>query len=207
MNIAVCQRTVHLMATGCLLVLLLISSGCAVQPGKPAEQQPEKKVEADKLIVVEPAVQQDFERALQLLKAGDDVDTAIALLRSVVEREQRLAAPYVNLALALLQKGDDKQAQQYLLKALAIDSHHPQASNQLGLLYRKQGKFEQAKNVYRQALAQHPKYLPVIRNLAILCDIYMRDLECALEQYETLQQHMPDDKTVRIWIADLKARM
>ena len=191
---------------GCVLAGFV--SSCAVQDKKPDAEPAETKAAQDKtdVIYVDAEVQKSFDQAMQLLQGGN-VDAAIPVLKSVIAREQRLAAPYVNLALAYLKKGDEKQAQDYLQQALAIDKSQPQANNQLGLLYRKQGKFKEALKVYKNALAAHPEYLPVIRNLGILCDIYLRDLDCALEQYEKLQEQMPDDKTIKIWIADLKARM
>ena len=109
--------------------------------------------------------------------------------------------------MAYREKGDAKLAEENLLKALAIDQAEPVANNELGILYRKQGRFEDARKAYSNALAEHPDYLPVIKNLGILCDIYMRDPECALEQFEKYQRQVPDDKTIEIWIADLKRRM
>ncbi|MGB5519272.1 MAG: tetratricopeptide repeat protein, partial [Gammaproteobacteria bacterium] len=103
-------------------------------------------------------------------------------------------------------KGDDKLAEKYLLKALEIDQAQPVANNELGIIYRKQGRFSDARDVYNNALAENPDYLPVIRNLGILCDLYLRDVQCALEQFEKYQQQVPDDKTIEIWIADLKTR-
>ncbi len=129
------------------------------------------------------------------------------MLNSVVEREKRLTAPYINLAMAYRHKGDEKLAEENLLKALAIDNTQPVASNELGIIYRKQGRFKDAKKVYITALSEYPDYLPVIKNLGILCDIYMRDPQCALEQFEKYQQQVPDDKTIKVWIADLKTRI
>ena len=188
------------------LLLVMLAGSCAVQEKKTETVGPAAEQASAEIIYVDAEVQKSFDQGVQLLQAGE-ADAAISVLKTVVAREQRLTAPYVNLALAYQQKGDDKQAESYLQQALAIDSTQPQASNQLGLLYRKQGKFKQARDIYKKALAKHPEYLPVIRNLGILCDIYLRDLDCALEQYEKLQQLLPDDKTVKIWIADLKARM
>ena len=61
-------------------------------------------------------VQKTFDEALQLLQQ-EQYDDAIKLLNSVVDREKRLTAPYINLAMAYRQKGNDKQAEDYLLKA------------------------------------------------------------------------------------------
>ena len=182
-----------------IFCFLIVLSGCATQSGVSS------RVKA-KDVEVSADVQREFDQALTLLHQ-EQYDAAISVLSSVVEREQRLAAPYINLAMAYRHKGDDKLAEENLLKALAIDNTQPVANNELGIIYRKQGRFEDAKKAYTTALAEHPDYLPVIKNLGILCDIYMRDPQCALEQFEKYQQQMPEDKTIEVWIADLKARM
>lgn len=174
--------------------------GCAVQSTKTGG------VRKGEIVTVDNETQQTFDQALQLLQA-EQYDTAISLLTGVIEREKRLTAPYINLAMAYRHKGDDKKAEKYLLKALEIDQAQPVANNELGIIYRKQGRFTDAKDVYTKALAESPDYLPVIRNLGILCDLYLRDVPCALEQFEKYQAQVPDDKTIEIWIADLKTRM
>ena len=182
-----------------VMCLLTVINGCVTQPGKSSSIKSQD-------ISVSSDVQKTFDQALQLLEQ-EQYDTAITLLNSVVERETRLTAPYINLAMAYRHKGDDKQAEENLLKALAIDNTQPVANNELGIIYRKQGRFADAKKVYVTALSEYPDYLPVIKNLGILCDIYMRDPQCALEQFEKYQQQVPEDKTIKIWIADLKARI
>ncbi len=187
------------MARILFISLIVSATGCVTQSGNSSRVKGED-------VAVASDVQRTFDQAIQLLEQ-EEYDTAIKLLESVIEREQRLTVPYINLAMAYRQKGDEKRAEENLLKALAIDQGQPVANNELGILYRKQGRFEDAKKAYSNALADHPDYLPVIRNLGILCDIYMRDPQCALEQFEKYHQQVPEDKTVEIWIADLKSRM
>ena len=185
---------------------MLLFAGCAIQPGQQGEVDVEEEVPKarDEVIVVEAEVQKNFDAATSLMKQGE-YESAIAILEKLVEAEQRLTAPYINLAIAYRHTGDDKKAQSSLDKALAIDKYDAMANNEQGLLLRKQGKFEEAKKAYTTALRKNPEYLPVIRNLGILCDIYLRDWECALEQFEKHQALSPDDK-LKIWIADLKRR-
>lgn len=187
------------LAHALILCFLYSMLGCATQPGTSSRIKAEDvEVSAD--------VQRSFDQALLLLQE-EQYDAAISVLKAVVEQEQRLTAPYINLAMAYRQKGDDKLAEENLLKALAIDSAQPVANNELGIIYRKQGRFTDAKKAYINVLSEYPDYLPVIKNLGILCDIYMRDPQCALEQFEKYQQQVPDDKTIKVWIADLKTRM
>ena len=191
-----------------LTVAIFMLASCAVQPGKQSateEQAPEPVEEAKpEFIVVEPDIQSAFDKATAHM-AAEEFDAAIAVLENLVKREKRLAAPYINLAIAYTKTDDKKKARENIDLALKVDRGNPIASNELGLMLRREGKFEEARKVYLDALEQSPEYLPVIRNLGILCDIYLRDWDCALEQFEKHQDLQPDDQ-VKIWIADLKRR-
>jgi len=132
---------------------------------------------------------------------------AVSVLKSVIEREKRLPAPYVNIAIAYNRLGDTKAAEENLISALKLDIGHPVANNELGLLYRKSGKFKAARTAYENAIKEHPEYLPAIRNLGVLCDLYMHDYECALQQFEDYLELEPDDKTVSLWVVDVKRRL
>jgi len=182
-----------------LMCLLAAFSGCVTQPSTSRSARGQD-------VDVSSDVQRTFDQSLQLLQE-EQYETAIPLLNSVIEQEQRLTAPYINLAMAYRHTGNEKLAEENLLKALAIDEAQPVANNELGIIYRKQGRFTDAKQVYINALSEYPDYLPVIKNLGILCDIYMQDPQCALEQFEKYQQFVPEDKTVKVWIADLKTRI
>lgn len=181
------------------LCFLAAINGCAINTGQSSGTSYDD-------VSVDSDVQDKFDQALQSLQA-EQYDTAIELLNSIVDHEKRLPAPYINLAMAYRHKGNDKLAEDNLLKALAIEPTHPVANNELGIIYRKQGRFADARKVYENALSEYPNYLPIIRNFGILCDLYMRDPKCALEQFEKYHEQAPNDKTVKVWIADIKTRL
>ena len=128
-------------------------------------------------------------------------------MKSVIEREKRLPAPYINIAIAYNKIGDTKAAEENLIHALKIDIGQPVANNELGLMYRKEGKFNAARTAYENAIKDNPQYLPAIRNLGVLCDLYLHDFQCALEQFEDYLEQKPDDKAAEIWVADVKRRL
>ncbi len=151
-------------------------------------------------------VEDDFKGAIVLMQEEKNAQ-AVSVLKSVIEREKRLPAPYVNIAIAYNRLGDTKAAEENLISALKLDIGHPVANNELGLLYRKSGKFKAARTAYENAIKEHPEYLPAIRNLGVLCDLYMHDYECALQQFEVYLELEPGDKTVAIWVVDVKRRL
>ncbi|MBE9559968.1 MAG: tetratricopeptide repeat protein [Proteobacteria bacterium] len=155
---------------------------------------------------VDSDVELDFKNAISLMQE-EKYAQAIPVLNTVIEREKRLPAPYVNIAIAYNKLGDTKAAEENLISALKLDIGHPVANNELGLLYRKKGKFKAARIAYENAINDHPEYLPAIRNLGVLCDLYMHDFDCALQQFEEYLELKPDDKTVAIWVADVKRRL
>lgn len=161
---------------------------------------------AKRFIDLDSDVELDFKHAIVLMQQ-DNNSQAVTVLKTVIEREKRLPAPYVNIAIAYNKLGDAKAAEENLIKALKLDIAHPTANNELGLIYRKRGKFNAARTAYQNAIKGSPDYLAAIRNLGVLCDLYIHDFECAHEQFEDYLELKPDDKTVAIWLADVKRRL
>jgi len=180
------------------LALTLILCACSQNNIK------QDSVAADQ-IVVDNTVKLMFTRALTHLEQ-QEYDEGIALLETLTANEKRLAAPYVNLGIAYSRTGKTKKAEHSFNKALRLDIGHAVANNELGLLYRKTGRFNAARTVYQNALIKHPDYLPVRKNLGILCELYLHDFECALEQYQAYLEYAPEEETIARWTAELKQR-
>lgn len=63
-----------------------------------------------------------------------------------------------------------------------------------------------ARASYEKSLAAAPGFHFARLNLAVLCDLYLGDAGCALDNYLMYQQSVPDDKQVAGWIANARAR-
>lgn len=151
-------------------------------------------------------VQADYETALALF-AEQRYDEGVKILEAVVEEAPYLTAPRIDLGIARRRAGDLDAARDSLLKAIELSPEHPVALNELGIVYRKLGRFAEARQSYEAALAVYPGYHYARRNLAILCDLYLADLDCALQNYEAYMTTVPGDDQADIWIADIRQRI
>jgi Flp pilus assembly protein TadD len=151
-------------------------------------------------------VRADYETALSYLQQGR-YDEGIELLEQVAAAAPELSAPRIDLGIARHRAGDLEAAESSLLLALESNPEQPVAHNELGIIYRKTGRFDEARKSYEAALAIYPGFHFARRNLAILCDLYLADPECALENYEAYMKTVPSDEEASMWIADIRYRL
>ncbi|MEJ2033213.1 MAG: tetratricopeptide repeat protein [Deltaproteobacteria bacterium] len=215
-----CQKMLARARIAVLAMVLSVLAGCATTNTK-VEQKPAavptgpsvaRLVDGrEGFTITEPnqmdaESRRDFERAVTMMQ-DEDYDKAIELLEKVMEQSPGVTAPYIDIAMAYEHVDKLKEAEKSLKTALELIPDHPVASNEYGLLLRKTGRFTEARTIYEKTLAAFPEYLPAHRNLGILCDLYLDDPQCALEQYEIYSKAVPEDKQVKIWIADLRLRL
>ena len=197
-----------------LAALLLVSSGivsgCATSGTTvtPARIEIEEEVgfTISEEVRVSSNVRTDYEQALVLLQQGRH-DQGVALLDAVAEAAPELTAPRIDLGIAYHRAGNLEAAEKNLLLALELNPDHPTTHNELGIVYRKAGRFSQARESYEAALAIYPGYHYARRNLAILCDLYLADMACALENYEAYMATVPSDDEASMWISDIRYRI
>lgn len=197
--------------------LLVMSIGVFVLAGCSATTKPQRQVanleiqEAVGFTITEDVQVAEADRlkyyeALNYLRDGS-FERGIAILEEVVLAAPMVTAPRIDLGIAYHRQGNLKAAEENLLQALELNANHPVAHNELGIVYRKTGRFLDAKRHYEAAIAVYPGYHHARRNLAILCDLYLGDLDCALDQYEAYMVTVPADEEASMWITDLRNRM
>jgi Flp pilus assembly protein TadD len=189
-------------------------AACNTTPTKQARTPKPAQIEIEESVgftIVEKSridgdVRVDYERALELLDQGD-LQGGRELLESVIERAPDLSAPHIDLGVAYHRNGDLEAAERYLRAALEINPDHPIALNELGIVYRKTARFSEARQSYEAALAVYPGYHYARRNLAVLCDLYLADLECALTNYEAYMTTVHSDDEAAMWMKDVRYRL
>jgi tetratricopeptide (TPR) repeat protein len=186
---------------------LLLTACSATGPSRPA--QSETRGDGGFTIIedvrVSSEARSEFDQAMGLLRQ-ERYQEGIALLRQVTDSVPDATAAYINLGIAYSRVDDLESAEASISKALELNPRHPVAYNELGMIYRKSGRFEEARASYEKALEIYPDFHFARLNLAILCDMYLADAACALENYELYSKEVPDDKDAAMWVADLRNR-
>lgn len=186
------------------LVLALLA-GCAGGPApKPVITQPaENKEEQLRLDTAGKA----FSQALKALN-DKEFEEARDMLVKLARQYPEYAGIYANLGIAQMNLDQDQAAQQSFQAALERKPEFPNVYNQLGLLHRQHGRFKDAEEAYKKAIEQNPDYAEAHRNLGILYDLYLMDLNNALQHYLKYQELAKPAETdpVHKWIVDLTHR-
>ncbi len=207
-NIFKYQRVMRTLLLSVMSVVVI--SGCATSNPETPSARVEIQEEVGFTIVEEARISNDvridYNEALLLLEQGQ-TEQGTTLLEAVVEAAPHLTAPRIDLGIAYHRAGNLEAAEANLLLALESNPDHPIAHNELGIVYRKSGRFAEARKSYEAALAFYPGYHFARRNLAILCDLYLGDLNCALENYEAYMTTVPSDEEATMWITDIRQRI
>jgi Flp pilus assembly protein TadD len=204
--------------SGTLFLLCLSVAGCAQMPLGPSETvtapaehtlplADEPMLTALPMPQLHTGSQELFDSAVNLLREGR-LDGAQMLFEKLTVKQPERAGPWVNLGYIHLARGEQKQAQVALSQALVANPNNCDALNQMGVLARRDGRFEEAEKLYRRCLAVAPSYVSARLNLAILYELYMGRLGEALAAYMDYQLMLSEpDSKVGGWVMDLERRV
>ncbi|MDH3749434.1 MAG: tetratricopeptide repeat protein [Gammaproteobacteria bacterium] len=193
-----------------MLVATVTVSACATSESSRSPARIEIQEEVGFTITEEARIGSDvrieYDKAVKFLERGE-LEQGIQLLEAVVAAAPDLSAPRIDLGIAYHRGGNLDAAEDNLRLALESNPDHPIARNELGIVYRKTGRFAEARQSYEAALAIYPGYHFARRNLAVLCDLYLADLNCALQNYEAYMATVPSDDEAAMWITDIRYRI
>jgi len=200
---------VSLRSLGFMLGIALLCHGCGTSgPARPDETQRDEQAVGEELdLLVSPVAQAAYEDALEAMNGADAVEAELQLEQFVLEYPDFPGA-YVTLAILYERTDRHDEARIVLDQALAIDSEHAAANNQLGIVLRKQGQFVEAEQAYLRAIATEPNYALAHHNLGVLLDLYLHRPAEALQHYQRYQELLAEpDAAVGRWIIDLQRRV
>lgn len=186
-----------------LLLGVVLLAGCATTGEDKRADTDLVNIYIEENRSIDSAVRKEFAAATNLLQQGE-YKQAIKLLINVTKVTKKNSAPFINLAIAYSMTGQLEKAEEGFKQALAITPDHPVANNEYGLLLRKSGRYAEARTVYGTLLQKYPDFVPARKNLGVLCELYLNDRDCAVEQYEYYLKIVPDDKEVKQWLTGLK---
>ncbi|MCI0505879.1 MAG: tetratricopeptide repeat protein [Gammaproteobacteria bacterium] len=194
----------------CALLLVLII-GCAGSEKKAAsktEQAAESKTAPAMVDVkIPPSARQQYDEGIAAMRSGN-IAQAKNILSNLTKAYPDIAGPYVNLGIIHFRADEIDQAEEAFKQALKVNPESAVSLNHLGIIYRGKGKFDDARSSYEKALEIDPNYAYAHLNYGILLDLYLGELEKALNHYQKFQTLAPQqDKEVEKWIVDLERRM
>lgn len=193
-----------------LCVGLLLLAACSSTP-QPAPQPQVEPAQAEPAAAAQPEPvdfnQRVYADAVAALKQGDP-EEALELLLTVSQDAPDKPYVFTNLGLAYFRLGRIDEAEQAFEQAIKRNGDDAVAYNHLGILLRQKGQFKEALKRYQRAISIRRDYAPAHLNLGILFDIYLQDLDRALQQYELYQDLTSgENEQVAGWIVDIKRRL
>ena len=208
----------------CLVIVVFGLAACSSLGDKSAEAPPPTEAEVaeqdsdaapplppnpyyKKIPRTNEAARQQFQRGVVAMQ-NSNWSAAKTEFTNLSENYPKLSGPLLNLGIIARQRGDLESAKGHFSHAIEVSPGNQEAYNQLALLYREQGEFKQAEETFLQAIKVWPGYENVQLNLGILYELYMGEMESALEHYQNYQQLQSEpDKKVAGWIIDLQRRL
>ena len=99
-----------------------------------------------------------------------------------------------------------ERAEEFYLRAIALDPENSGAYLQLADVYRAQGKVQAAADSYLKALELSENLLKAHYQLGILYESRLQDAAQAIEHYRAYLQFGGDDMRVKIWLRNLERK-
>jgi Flp pilus assembly protein TadD len=189
-----------------LLFLLLFIAACATTD-KTGPAGVEKTPPSKQASNVDPVVKQKYDKALAALREKQYA-RAEELLQELINTYPNLSGPRTNLGILYFRKNETEKAEKTFLEAIKVNAKSAVSYNHLGIINRNKGNFKQAQTLYEKALEIDQDYAFAHLNLGILLDLYIGDLDKALDHYRRYQSLVKEeDKEVKKWIIDIERRI
>lgn len=145
-----------------------------------------------------------YQLGLDALKSHD-YDNAKTLFMQFIETYPGIASAYVNLALIAYRQEDFKTTEILVAQAIGINPSQAQAYHLRAQLHLNNGDIKKARDDYIQAITLKQGYTNAHYNLALLYDIYLQEIELAIEQYSIYLSLLDkEDEATKDWTEHLR---
>ena len=182
--------------------IVFMLGGCASAPQERAMVPVSDGVLVETKAVTD--VEGEFQAALQLMQA-EDWHAAADKLVALTAAKPQLSGPWTNLGIVSNMIGDTAAAETAFKKAIDANASQVVAYNELGIIYRRSGRLEQAAFIYNEGLKIDPNDKNIHWNIGILYDSYLPNPVQALHHYEYYQQlTQSEDRQLLSWISALR---
>lgn len=152
-----------------------------------------------------------YKDALKSMEKGlknKEFEQALEQFKAIEAQNPQFSGPSTNIGMIYMHQEKFADAELAFKKAIEINNENEYAYNNLGLAYRELGKFPEAKQSYQSAIELNPKYAEAYYNLGILAELYLQDLELAIQSFEYYKlANKKKDEQVDTWLIDLRNRL
>lgn len=131
-----------------------------------------------------------FLKALCYREMGE-LDKAISNFQTAVQKEPKYYDAFMQLGL-LYTKRKDPLALQYFDNAIRVDSMNTEAHYAKAMFFQGQGKFEKAKEIFKEALISMPDYAEAHYNMGFML-LKQDSMAKALREFERVLSTQPDN--------------
>lgn len=193
------------------IIFLLILGGMPGCSQKTVEQQPPEVIDSAGSVTTIEEKQQDsiidaheYEAGIDALSIKD-YNAAKDFFSRFAVKNPGLSGAYLNLAIIAYTQQAYDEAGRLIVRVLEINPRHPRAYHLRALLRQNNGEIRLAEKDYKKAIALNPHYTIAHYNLALLYDIFLQDLQPAIEHYSIyLELLSSEDKNTQDWINHLR---
>lgn len=185
-----------------LLTMFFVLCSCGTTPTKESETI----VAPTGIEVLSEAQQQQFVQAAKAMEITDYLK-AQKILQSLYKQQPNVHVLGFNIALCQYNLGELDAAQTSVNQLLVQDKNMAKAQNLAGLLAVKNGQFEAGKQHYLKAINVEPNYANALYNLALLYDVYLQDVQAAVNYYGKYLAIVQDDEQTQGWYEQLSSSL
>lgn len=195
----------------CFIILLLVLLGLSGCSQKSVEQSVAEPVNTQEQTAITAELEEhgvidahEYDDGIEAITAGN-YSTARDIFTRFAEKNPGLSGAYINLALIAYRQESYEEAEKLAERVLEINPEHAQTFHLRALLHLQNGDIRLAERDYKTAIELNPGYAIAHYNLALLYDIFLQQLEPAIEHYSIYLQLIDhEDEETRNWINHLE---